>query len=215
MFSCYNVIMHRFLLLYCLDTEHKPFDSVCGKVPNLKCIAIRNSLQSKPSCVLCDTKCLCLCTSSKLNSLTSHLLPFFVDTDASGKPFTNVFGIYKQKLLFSQQKHYRIISYSFSPSSWTCSSSCCVLCHRPTHKRQVPHGDDHRAAVTARRCDTTQGTWWDWSPQSWGCVPRPLGAQPCAALQGCCWGAGSTQSWLLCPYHSSGCGHITSTSHLQ
>lgn len=110
--------------------------------------------------------------------------------------------------------NYRIVSYSFSPSSWTCSSSCCALCHRLRRRRQVPRGDGHHEVAMVRRCGTSRGTWWDWSPQSWGCGPRPLDAQPCAALQGCCWGAGSTQSWLLWPYHSSD-WHITSPSHLQ
>lgn len=105
-------------------------------------------------------------------------------------------------------------SYSFSPSSWTCSSSCCALCHRRRRRRREARGDVHREAAMVPRCGTTRGIWWGWFPQSSGCGPRPRGARPCAALRGCYWGAGSTRSWLLWPNHSSD-SHVTPPSHLQ
>lgn len=93
--------------------------------------------------------------------------------------------------------YHTVNSYFFSPSSWTCSSSCCALCHHLTRRRLVPRGDGRHEVAMVPQCGTSRGTLWDWSPQSWGCEPHPQGAQPCAAQRGCCWGAGSTQSWLL------------------
>lgn len=105
-------------------------------------------------------------------------------------------------------------SYSFSPSSWTCSSSCCALCHRRRRRRREARGDVHREAAMVPQCGTARGIWWGWFPQSSGCGPRPRGARPCAALRGCYWEAGSTRSWLLWPNHSSD-SHVTPPSHLQ
>lgn len=93
----------------------------------------------------------------------------------------------------------RIGSYFSSPFSWTCFSSCCALCHHLTRMHLAPRGDGRREVARVPPCGISQGILWDWSPRSWGCEPRRQGAQPCASQQGCCWGAGSTQSWLQEP----------------
>lgn len=134
--------------------------------------------------------------------LTGKILSIFVKlcsiTDWSPEKELQFTDVKKKETVIK-----KFCPYFFSPSSWTCSSSFRALCHHPRRRCREARGDVHHVAAMVLPCDTTQEIWWDWSPRSWGCGPRPLGAQPCAALQGCCWGAGSTPSWLPWPYYSA------------